>query len=171
MSSTLRRPRQSVKVRATVNEHHAHIVQIVLGLQRVAAGLPRARARFYRDLIARQLEREGWYVPKGRFFVASRGAPANDHAPQRGILDLIAWPPPLDNPRAPGTPRNPDLRNRPPPVLIELDKHQVTKKTRSKLAAFSYPVTARVVILTQASTCDPVQGVDTVVCLGAASHL
>ncbi|MDP2621000.1 MAG: hypothetical protein Q8P46_12635 [Hyphomicrobiales bacterium] len=152
-----------------MNEHHAHIVQIATDLQAIARERPRAGCAYYRNLIVRQLEAEGWYIPKGRFFVSSRGAPANSgHATQRGVLDLIAWPPPLDNPRAPGAPRNPDIRNRPPPVLVELDKHQVGKKTIAKLANFNYPATARVVILTHASTCDSVPGIDTIICLGAS---
>ena len=141
-----------------MNPWHAHVVELARGLAVSRATSPKA----YKDIIARQLEADGWYCST-RFKVPSRGT--NDH--YRGILDLICWPPPHPDPRGDGHKPNPHISNRPPPILIELDKTRVYYKTRCKLAAFPYPATARVVILTQADDADPCPGVDTIICLGA----
>lgn len=138
-----------------------HVVEIAAGLTQSAATSPKA----YKAIIKRQLDAEGWYTST-RFKVASRGT--NDH--YRGLLDLICWPPPYPDPLRPGKPPNPDLRNRPPPVLVEIDKTYVYAKTRAKLAAFNYPASGRLVILTQNDTAEPLNGIDIIVCLGAESR-
>ncbi|MBE0625686.1 MAG: hypothetical protein IH606_12835 [Burkholderiales bacterium] len=141
-----------------MNPWHQRVVEIATGLQQSQARSPTA----CKAIIKRQLETEGWHTST-RFKVPSRGT--NDH--YRGILDLIAWPPPFPDSRGPEHKPNPHVSNRPPPVLIELDKVSVRHKTRAKLAAFNYPSSGRVVILTQADDSPPCPGVDTIVCMGA----
>lgn len=128
-------------------------------------GLAATRVRgpvVVKKLIRDQLQAQGWYVST-RFKVPSRG----DETHYRGVLDLICWPPPHPDPRGPDHKPNPHITNRPAPVLVEVDRRNVRHKTRAKLAAFPYLATARVVILTEAETCDPLPGVDTIICLGA----
>lgn len=141
-----------------MNQYHQHVVEIASGLQHLRGRSSAA----YKAIIKRQLDAEGWYTST-RFKVPSRGT--DDH--YRGILDLIAWPPPFPDPRGPEHKPNPHISNRPPPILIELDKTRVYYKTRAKLAAFAYPCSARVVILTQADDSEPVAGIDRIICLGA----
>jgi hypothetical protein len=65
------------------------------------------------------------------------------------------------------SPASPDPRNRPQSVLVELDKTRVYHKTKAELAAFSYPSSGKLVILTQADDCEPCPSIDTIVFLGA----
>ena len=141
-----------------MNPWLAHVVELARGLTVSRATSPKA----YKAIIARQLEADGWYV-RARFLVPSRGC--DDH--YRGALDLVCWPPPFPDPRGPEHAPNPHISNRPPPILIDLDKCSVGRKTRAKLASFAYPCSGRVVILTQADDSPPCQGIDTIVCLGA----
>lgn len=140
-----------------MNPYHQRVAEIATGLQHT-----RGRSSVEcKTIIQRQLEAEGWYCST-RFKVPSRGT--NDH--YRGILDLVAWPPPFPEPEHPERKPNPHISNRPPPVLVELDKVQVRYKTRAKLAAFNHPASARVVILTQANDSESMAGIDAIICLG-----
>lgn len=141
-----------------MNSYHQQVVDIATGLQHSRARSPAA----CKAMLVRQLEAEGWYCST-HFKVPSRGT--NDH--YRGILDLVAWPPPLPDPRGSEHKPNPHITNRPPPVLVELDKVQVRYKTRAKLAAFNHPASARVVVLTQANDSQSMAGIDAIICLGA----
>lgn len=137
--------------------HHAHVVEILTGLvhSRARTG-PSLKA-----ILKRQLDSDGWYTST-RFKVESRGTDDG----YRGVLDLICWPPPHPDPRGPHHKPNPHIANRPPPILVEFDKRQVYFRTRAKLASFAYPATARIVVLTRAPSCDPLPGIDTIICLG-----
>ena len=139
-----------------------HCAQIAMGMRGIRPGLK--KPKYLKSLIVRQLEADGWYCHT-HFFVPSRGS--NDH--YRGILDLITWPPPYPDPRGPEHKPNPHISNRPPPVLIEQDKTRVYLKTRAKLAAFAYPSSGRLVILSQANDSEAFEGIDLIVCLGANS--
>ena len=139
-----------------------HVAQLALGC-RVLDHRARRPAPL-KALLKMHLERDGWYCTT-RFKVESRGT--NDG--QRGVLDLITWPPPHPDPRGPEHTPNPHISNRPPPVLVEIDKTRVYLKTRAKLASFAYPCSGRLVILTQADDSDECRGIDTIVCLGISS--
>lgn len=147
-----------------MNPHHQRVVELARSLTRLDAR--QRRPKPLKALIKFTLEQEHWYVST-KFKVEDRGS--NDG--QRGVLDLIAWPPPRPEPNPDRPPHIPvtDIRNRPPPVLIEIDKGRVYLKTRSKFQAFPYPRSASVVILTNADDSEPCQGIDTIVCLGATS--
>lgn len=123
----------------------------VQAVRRAALAIPDApslKTRAYRAQLVKRLRAEGWHCREG-VRVDSRGT--NDG--YRGILDLVAHPPGL-----PGTQPMANL-----PVLIEIDKASIQRKTRAKLDRWEGPHAGKVVILTRASSHPDVEGLDAII--------
>jgi hypothetical protein len=112
-----------------------HLAQVVA----IARSIPEARGmktRAYRRALV---------------WVESRGTDDG----YRGKLDLVAHPP-----RPPGAHPGIPLD---PPVLIEIDKRSIQRKTFAKLARWEGPHSGKAVILTRAASHPGVSGLDVVV--------
>ncbi len=105
--------------------------------------------RDYRAGLVARLAAAGWTC-RTRFKVDSRGTCDG----YKGVLDLVAHPP-----FAAGQNRLDD------PVLVEIDRATIRRKTLTKLAAFPYRAAGRVIILTDTDAHFPVPGVDAIICL------
>lgn len=132
------------------NDYGRELCAIAQGIE----GASELHPRVFKGRLCSALIERDWFCNL-RVRVASRGT--NDH--YRGILDLVAFPPFPE-----GVPRS--HKNRPPPVLVELEKHHISHKARAKLAAWHHPRSAAVVILTRAQTADSIPEADLVLCLG-----
>jgi hypothetical protein len=126
-----------------------HLAQVVA----IARSIPEARGmktRAYRRALVDRLTAAGWSC-RTLVWVESRGTDDG----YRGKLDLVAHPP-----RPPGAHPGIPLD---PPVLIEIDKRSIQRKTFAKLARWEGPHSGKAVILTRAASHPGVSGLDVVV--------
>lgn len=107
------------------------------------------KTRAFRAQLAALLAAAGWTC---RFRVRVDGRGTDDG--YAGLLDLVAHPP-----AEPGALALPD------PVLIEVDKVTIQRKTLAKLARFEGRTAGKVVILTRGAPPETPPGVDVVLSL------
>ena len=124
---------------ATVHEAHAHRPSRPF------------RGKEFRDAVRHRLQVAGW-ICRTRVKVESRGTPDG----YRGVLDLVAHPPPQR-----GAPALPD------PVLVEFDKVSIERKTIAKLANYEGRTCGVLIVLARGSgEHGPIAGIDEILTLG-----
>lgn len=120
-------------------------------------------ARAYRHEFTRRLQLRGWSV---RHLVHLEPGSRGDDTYRCGAIDLLCTPP------APPIPDG-DTGELPPPsyppVLVQIERHTISYRTRAKLASWGQrPHSGRLVVMLYAAEPDPIPEADVVLALGHA---
>lgn len=138
-----------------------------------------AHRKAYRGELIRRLVLRGWMVKQlVRLDPGSRG----DDTYLCGRLELICYPPaptaepgeaedqpqlvPVQSTRNTSSGSVPSTLNLPPPVLVQIERNQISYKTRAKLQSWGQrPTSGKLVIQLYAQTPDPIPEADLVLAL------
>lgn len=136
-------------------------LQIVVDAARAIPADMARIAHAYRHELQRRLTLRGWSVRRlVRLEPGSRG----DNTYTCGAIDMLCTPPPPPLPDGDTGELPPPTY---PPVLVQIERHSISYRTRAKLQSWGKrPTSGRLVIVLYARVPDPIPEADIVLALG-----